>query len=96
VLYYMLKQSAETTIEELVRHLAIREADSTDDVTDPAMREQLTTALVHCHLPKLAAANVVSYSRASGRVELQDLQDVEHFIDGAAHADGVDLARTGE
>jgi hypothetical protein len=92
----MLKEVEETTIEELARRLAIREADSTAEATDPTVRDRVTTALVHCHLPKLAAANVVSYSRASGRVELLDLHEVEHFIDGAAHADGVDLARNSE
>lgn len=54
-------------LTDLARELAGREADDSDAPAEAC--ERIAVELHHVHAPKLAAADLVAFDRANGRVE---------------------------
>lgn len=65
---YRLLQREETTVEELSRQvLTIDDTESVGGATTDD-REQVTIALIHSHLPRLADDDLLTYDADSGKV----------------------------
>lgn len=82
VLWYLENAEGFVLTETLAEYVAA-EADA-----DP---RRVNTTLVHAHLPKLAAAEVVEYDRSSGAVALAPDVEVQKFSTG----DGVGESSAG-
>jgi len=70
VVYYLASQEDPAEVGDLVDELAGLEAVVDGSAVDGDRRRELRTVLHHVHLPKLAAADVVTYEPDEGMVSL--------------------------
>lgn len=79
-LQYLRDAGAPLAVADLATELAAWEADRPVEERTGEDREALEIALVHCHLPKLAAAGLLEYDHAGGTIapasELDAVQPV--------------------
>ncbi|WP_276300889.1 DUF7344 domain-containing protein [Halorussus lipolyticus] len=66
---YVLRQKGQTGVKTLARRISAWQSGEGERAPDSADVEM---SLVHSHLPKLQAADVVEYDREAGTVELAE------------------------
>lgn len=69
---YYLHQRGGVEVDELAELIAASENSGDRAAVTADEQEQVHVGLVHTHLPKLAAANVVEYDAAEQRVRLDE------------------------
>jgi hypothetical protein len=75
---YTVKRNGESNVETVAHRIAAWESAGNERTTRPKTVE---VSLVHTHLPKLDAADVIEYDRERGTVELGDAaSDLEPFL----------------
>lgn len=79
------------SVSELTTDVVSWEADMTDTGNASDERSPVEVALVHTHLPKLAAAGLVTYDDEAGTVTLTDW---DHEL--IAHLDAVETPAAGD
>lgn len=81
VLYY-LQDRGNAELEDVIEHVAAREAETAPDEIDDRLRTNVRIGLYHADLPKLDDAGIIGYDRRKGTMCLQYLPDpVEQFLE---------------
>lgn len=86
MLYYLEKESGAIPIDTLAARIAKWNGDLSG--TNQPTREEITTALYHIHLPKLASAGVISFGSNRNTIELKEMGHLSRFLGDTAAIDG--------
>lgn len=79
LIQYFADESGDvSTVEEVTTHLIARERERTDDRLD---RERVEIALVHVHLPKLAAAGIIEHDLRSREIRYRRRDRLEALLE---------------
>ena len=70
----VLLDQEQRTVEELATVITGWDTTDTGGMATPEDRDAVLTSLIHVHLPLLAAAGLIEYDRAQGRVQLESLE----------------------
>ncbi|WP_049888801.1 DUF7344 domain-containing protein [Natronococcus occultus] len=76
VLTELLENDGRATVGALADQLAARQQNRAAELE----REHAKLRLVHDHLPRLAAHDVIEYDRENGVVVLEDVADLEPYL----------------
>lgn len=87
VLYYLTRESERVDVTTLARLIAEWESDDTKSGPSQTT-DMIETKLVHIHLPKLAAAGVISYGEQGDTIELETTADFDRYLEASGPADG--------
>lgn len=95
VLYYLTREAGVVDLDTLAA--AIANWDKGEPVTGRGNdREAIATSLRHAHLPKLAAAGIITFDATTGAIELDGTNGHDQFIAEAARIDGYTQPVAGE
>ncbi len=74
----LIRSPTQTTIDQLIEHLAERETEARNE--RPA-RDSIEIKLLHVHLPKLAEAGIVEYDERSRQVRYRRNDRLERWLE---------------
>lgn len=95
VLYYLTKEFEVVDIQTLAAAIANWHADQ-PDTSWSGNSDTVETGLRHTHLPKLAAAGIITFDADTGSIELNETNRPDRFIAEAARIDGYTQTAVGD
>lgn len=86
VMHYLLREDRPVTLKELSKQIAAWENETVPDAVTYDERMRVYTALRQCHLPMMAAKDVIRFDEDRGVAELTpEASDLEVYLDIVPH-----------